>query len=69
MNLPGILSVAQIGNSLRVLGRGGGDTVSMLEDALRKAGLAAEVRPSAPNLEDVFVAATRGREALQDRAA
>ena len=69
VNLPGILSVAQIGNSLRVLGRGGGDTRAMLEDALRKAGLAAEVRPSAPNLEDVFVAATRGREALQDRAA
>ena len=69
VNLPGILSVAQIGNSLRVLGRGGGDTRSMLEDALRKAGLAAEVRPSAPNLEDVFVAATRGREAARERAA
>ena len=69
VNLPGILSVAQIGNSLRVLGRGGGDTRAMLEDALRKAGLAAEVRPSAPNLEDVFVAATRGREAARERAA
>ena len=61
--------MAQIGNGLRVLGRGDGDTEALLEQALRKAGLAAEVRASAPNLEDVFVAATRGREKQQERAA
>ena len=69
VDLPGVLSVAQIGNSLRVLGRGNGDTEALLERTLRQANLAAEVRPSQPNLEDVFVSATRGRETTREKAA
>ena len=59
--LPGVLSVAQIGNTLRVLSAPGHDSATAVEDALRQAALEAEVRPSEANLEDVFVAATRGR--------
>ena len=69
VGLPDVLSVAQIGNSLRVLGRGTADTEALLQDTLRRAGLAAEVRPSVPNLEDVFVSATRGRDTAQEQAA
>ena len=57
--VPGVISVAQIGNSLRVLAAAGGDTVKQLQDALAQAGLQAEVAATPPNLEDVFVAATR----------
>ena len=54
----GVVSVAQIGNELRVL-VGEGDAVSdHLNQALRAAGLEAVLEASAPNLEDVFVAAT-----------
>ena len=66
---PDVLSVAQIGNSLRVLGRGTADTEALLQHTLRQAGLAADVRPSVPNLEDVFVSATRGRDPAQEQAA
>ena len=69
VGLPGVLSVAQIGNSLRVLGRGTADTEALLQHTLRQAGLAADVRPSVPNLEDVFVSATRGRDTAQEQAA
>ena len=69
VGLPDVLSVAQIGNSLRVLGRGTADTEALLQDTLRRAGLPAEVRPSVPNLEDVFVSATRGRDTAQEQAA
>ena len=56
--LPGVLSVAQIGNSLRVLVREqGSGEAARIGQAL--AGLAAQVRPTRPNLEDVFVAVTR----------
>lgn len=57
--LPGVLSVAQIGNSLRVLvaERQGSGAAARIGQAL--AGLAAQVRPTRPNLEDVFVAVTR----------
>jgi len=55
----GVISVAQIGNSLRVLTAADADTVQRLHEALSRAGLAAEVVVSQPNLEDVFVAATR----------
>jgi len=61
--LPNVLSVAQIGNSLRVLARDGADGDGGLAEALRGAGLEAEVRPATPNLEDVFVAATRRDDA------
>jgi ABC-2 type transport system ATP-binding protein len=60
-DVPGVLSVAQIGNSLRVLARGNGDTRPLIERTLRDAGLEGEVQASTPNLEDVFVSATRGR--------
>nr|WP_255699297.1 ABC transporter ATP-binding protein [Luteimonas sp. Y-2-2-4F] len=65
---PGVLSVAQIGNSLRVLTAPGARGADALAGALRAAGLQAEVRPVAPNLEDVFVAATRSDEAGADAA-
>ena len=59
--LPGVLSVAQIGNVLRVLTDGAPDAVARVRDALREADLVAEATPGEPNLEDVFVSATRGR--------
>ena len=60
--LPGVLSVAQIGNTLRVLLAQGDDAEARLQQALQAAGQGAEVVASTPNLEDVFVSATRGRE-------
>lgn len=66
-SVPGVLSVAQIGNALRVL------CTEIDADALRRtlaaAGIAAEVTTIDPNLEDVFVAATRNREAGSREAA
>ncbi|UHQ25228.1 ABC transporter ATP-binding protein [Lysobacter sp. 5GHs7-4] len=69
--VPGVLSVAQIGNSLRVLADADGDTAGRLRGVLAQAGIDAQVEPSQPNLEDVFVSATRGRDdaALKERAA
>jgi ABC-2 type transport system ATP-binding protein len=58
---PGVVSVAQVGNNLRVLTGHDGDMVGQLRDALREAGLQAEVTPVPPNLEDVFVDVTRDR--------
>ena len=62
----GVLSVAQIGNSLRVLADEvagqGGDIESRLRQALADASVEASVEPVEPSLEDVFVAATRGAE-------
>lgn len=62
VEVPGVLSVAQIGNSLRVLLERADRAEHGLAEALRAAGLDAEVDQAAANLEDVFVAATRGRE-------
>ncbi len=59
--LPGVISVAQIGNTLRVLTEGQ-DASTGIEAGLRQAGVQAHVSASPANLEDVFVAATRGRE-------
>ncbi len=59
--LPGVISVAQIGNSLRVLSAPGRDSVDAVRAALEQAGLEAEVEAVGANLEDVFVAATHGR--------
>ncbi|NUO75394.1 MAG: ABC transporter ATP-binding protein [Lysobacter sp.] len=69
--VPGVLSVAQIGNSLRVLTDADGDTAGRLRGVLAQAGIDALVEPSQPNLEDVFVSATRGRDdaAPKERAA
>ena len=68
VGLPGVLSVAQIGNSLRVLTTADGDAGARIHAALRQAGLQAEVAASQPNLEDVFVSATRGREPDREAA-
>jgi ABC-2 type transport system ATP-binding protein len=57
----GVLGVAQIGNSVRVLadaGAGARDVEGRLREALADAGVQAEVAAIDPNLEDVFVAAT-----------
>ena len=62
LEVPGVLSVAQIGNSLRVLLEHADRAGDGLAEALRAAGLEAEVDKAGANLEDVFVAATRGRE-------
>ncbi len=71
LSLPDVISVAQIGNTLRVLMAGNGDAAGRVADGLRRAGMQAEVMPSQANLEDVFVAATRGRpdQDGQERAA
>jgi len=62
MGVPGVLSVAQIGNALRVLNDADGDAAGRVRKALADAGLEAEVAASHPNLEDVFASSTRGRE-------
>ena len=57
----GVLGVAQIGNSVRVLADTGADADGVehrLRDALAEAGVQGEVAGIEPNLEDVFVAAT-----------
>lgn len=56
-----VLGVAQIGVHLRVLLTAG--EPDLLARALRDAGFRVQVQPAAPNLEDVFVAATRGQRA------
>ena len=66
--IAGVLSVAQIGNTLRVLTTPGGEMAQAVAHALHVAGMEAEVEASLPNLEDVFVAATR-REARREEAA
>ena len=56
--LPGIIAMAQIGTSLRVLAKAGADFEQQVAERLQGAGLVAQVHPIAPNLEDVFVVAT-----------
>ena len=61
---PGIVAIAQIGNSLRVLASGGAEMDRRIAERLHGAGQPAHVAPIAPNLEDVFVVATKnGMEA------
>jgi ABC-2 type transport system ATP-binding protein len=70
VKVPGVLSVAQIGNTLRVLNESNGDAAARLQKALADAGLEATVSAAHPNLEDVFVSSTRGRvDKPQERAA
>ncbi len=57
-DLPGVMAMAQIGTSLRVLAKAGADFEQQVTERLKSAGLAAQVHPIAPNLEDVFVVAT-----------
>ena len=58
VGLPGIIAMAQIGTSLRVLAKAGADFERQVAGRLQGAGLVAQVHPIAPNLEDVFVVAT-----------
>jgi ABC-2 type transport system ATP-binding protein len=58
----GVISVAQIGNELRVLTAAGEHTESRLADFLRSRNIEAEVMPIDPNLEDVFVFATHSEQ-------
>ena len=65
---PGVLSVAQIGNELRVLVEPGGDA-AQLRERLRAASIDAEVDAIEPNLEDVFVSATHRHDiSVESRA-
>lgn len=66
VDVPSVLGVAQVGNSLRVLTKdestpanGKSADATLLQDALTKAGQKAEVVSAPANLEDVFVAVTR----------
>ncbi len=60
--LPGVLSVAQIGNSLRVLLDHDRGDLEQLQQVLRSGGQQAALARVPANLEDVFVAATRRRD-------
>ncbi len=57
--LPGIIALAQIGLSLRLLAEDRDDLAGDIERRLRDADIDARVLPGQANLEDVFVAATR----------
>ncbi len=64
--LPHVLGVAQIGASLRVL-TDRRDDGNWLDSKVRAVETEARVEPTSPNLEDVFVAATRTRPAAPHR--
>ena len=66
-DVPGVLGVAQVGNTLRVLTGADGATPDM-DKALAAAGQEAGLAAAPPNLEDVFVAATH-RGGGEERAA
>jgi ABC-2 type transport system ATP-binding protein len=69
-SVSGVLGVAQVGNTLRVLtAADAGDVTQRLGQALAAAGQKAEVAPAPPNLEDVFVAATRRGDGDEARVA
>ncbi len=53
-----VVSVAQIGNELRVLIAEGDSVPGHLNQVLQTTGLEAKLETATPNLEDVFVAAT-----------
>ncbi|HJR70513.1 MAG TPA: ABC transporter ATP-binding protein [Gammaproteobacteria bacterium] len=57
-DLPGVIAIAQIGASLRVLAAPEGGFEQGAAARLATAGLMAAVHATGPNLEDVFVAAT-----------
>jgi ABC-2 type transport system ATP-binding protein len=57
---PGVVSVAQLGARLRThVDPTAGDAVELVRGALGRAGLEARAETVEPNLEDVFMAATR----------
>src|SRR3546814_20039192 len=61
VDVPGVLSVAQIGTSLRVLTDRNGDAAARIRGVLEEAGLHAGLDPSQPHMEDVFVPAPGGK--------
>ncbi|UHQ55635.1 MULTISPECIES: ABC transporter ATP-binding protein [Microbulbifer] len=61
LGLPGVISAAQIGNSLRILCESGDGIEERLSRALEEAGLQARLTAARPTLEDVFVAVTTHR--------
>jgi ABC-2 type transport system ATP-binding protein len=69
--IDGVVSVAQVGNALRVLtrqsGTGNADAIRSLRDALSRSAPDAQVEAVEPNLEDVFVAVTSD-DALDNQA-
>lgn len=67
--LDGVVSVAQIGNSLRVLTDGRADARDEVSGALASAGQQGDVALIHASLEDVFVAATHRADAAAERAA
>jgi ABC-2 type transport system ATP-binding protein len=69
VGLPGVLSVAQIGNALRVLVAEGVVVEARIRDVLNQADGNARVEAVDPNLEDVFVDVTEHREESGKRAA
>lgn len=58
LQMKGVVSAAQIGNNLRVLCEDKQVEVQQWQRALEQAGLEAEIQPTEPSLEDVFVAVT-----------
>ncbi len=68
VDAPGVLGVAQVGNTLRVLTGADGAKPDM-EKALAAAGQEAGLAAAPPNLEDVFVAATHRGGGGEERAA
>jgi ABC-2 type transport system ATP-binding protein len=62
METPGVISAAQVGNTLRVLTAENGGVIDRLSKVLADAGLHGDITVSEPNLEDVFVSATRGKQ-------
>jgi ABC-2 type transport system ATP-binding protein len=66
---PDVLSVAQIGNELRVLMREDNVAVETLRHALSDVDASMDIESVAPNLEDVFVVATRKLARPEEQAA
>ncbi|HEY3700491.1 MAG TPA: ABC transporter ATP-binding protein [Spongiibacteraceae bacterium] len=62
LGTPHILAAAQIGASLRVLTDMKENAMSIIQQQLASANIPAQVGPTPPNLEDVFVMATRKQE-------
>ncbi|MGL6159559.1 ATP-binding cassette domain-containing protein [Microbulbifer sp.] len=58
LGVPGVISAAQIGNSLRVLLEKVDDNTARINEVFEREGLSAEAEPTEPSLEDVFVAVT-----------
>ena len=58
-DVPGMIALAQIGTSVRMLAANEEGMEQRVTERLRSAAVEGSLHPVAPNLEDVFVAATR----------